>query len=111
MSKEVSVDVDRLREHAKRFGPLADRADDIHRALRGALSGGACWGDDEAGRSFEGVHAGDADATLTSLGGLSGKLADVGDRFAGTADDFAGADEHGVRALRGVRPDGQGDRR
>ncbi|MBO0840035.1 MAG: hypothetical protein J2O49_04365 [Sciscionella sp.] len=109
MSKEISVDVDGLREHAKRFGPLADRAGDVHRALRGALSGGACWGDDEAGRSFAQVHAEDADATLSRLGGLSDKLADVGEKFLGTANDYAGADEHGARALHAVRPDGGRD--
>jgi hypothetical protein len=94
------ADTAKLARHAAEFGAFADRAGAIHGELSAALdAAGPCWGDDPAGRSFAAGHVGAAESTLDGLGGLPGRLNDVGDRFSATARGYQQADEYSAGQL------------
>jgi hypothetical protein len=98
VTDSFSVDAEQLAERAGRFAGLAERADRIHRDLAERLgTAGQCWGTDEIGASFAAVHAEPADETLSAMGGLSGKLTDVGDRFVSNASGYAEGELDNVR--------------
>lgn len=100
MTEGFRVDAAGLAEHASQFAGLAERVDTIHRDLSDRLGAlGECWGADEIGRSFGAVHAAPADEALTSLGGLAGKLGDVGERFTGNAAAYAEGEQDNIRRL------------
>lgn len=91
-----------LARHAAEFPAFADRAHAIHGELASALAAtGDCWGGDAAGQSFASGHLPAADDTLGQLGSLSGKLTDVGDRFAGTAASYRQVDQASADRLDG----------
>ncbi len=101
MNGGFSADPARLRRHGGEFAGHADRASEIHRRLSQALTdAGECWGDDEAGRTFAATHARSAQDTLGKLGDLPGDLADVGDRFTGTAERYEQAEHENAATLR-----------
>lgn len=94
MTSGFEVDPEVLARHAADFPAHAQRAGAIHAELSDALaSAGACWGDDPAGQSFAAGHVADADSTMSRLGGLSGRLGDVGDRLTTTARGYQDADQ------------------
>jgi uncharacterized protein YukE len=107
MSSGFSADPARLRQHGGEFAGHADRAAAIHSQLSDALGeAGECWGDDEAGRSFAAGYTQPAQDTLGTLGGLQAGLADVGDRFTGTADRYEQAEQDNIITdpLAGAHP-------
>ncbi|GLZ38546.1 hypothetical protein [Actinokineospora sp. NBRC 105648] len=94
------AEADRLADRAGRFDGLAEQVDAIHRELADRLgAAGACWGTDEVGRSFADVHAGHAEDTLSTLGGLPEQLGDVGGRFRATARDYRHGEDHNTTIL------------
>jgi hypothetical protein len=94
------VDPAVLARHAGEFPGYADRAGAIHRQLADTLAElGDCWGDDPAGRSFAAGHVQAAGTTLTGLGALPARLADVGDRFTATANGYTRADDDSADRL------------
>ncbi|HEY4021619.1 MAG TPA: hypothetical protein VGM75_23225 [Pseudonocardiaceae bacterium] len=101
MSGGFSADPAKLRQHGGEFTGHAQRASDIHRQLSKALTeAGECWGDDEAGRAFAAGHMQPAQDTLGRLGALPAGLADVGERFTGTADRYEQAEDENAANLR-----------
>jgi uncharacterized protein YukE len=101
VSSGFSADPAKLRQHGTEFAGHAQRAGDIHRQLDTALSEtGDCWGDDEAGQAFAASYAQPAQDTLSALHGLPAGLADVGDRFTGTADRYEQAEHDNAATLR-----------
>lgn len=106
MNDAFNVDPAQLATHAAQFDGLADRAGRIHADLRTTLDSlGTPWGDDDAGRSFAGVHAAPADETLGLLDALPGKLGDVGTRFVAAARTYEDAETTGVTELTTIDQD------
>ncbi|MGH3862947.1 WXG100 family type VII secretion target [Actinokineospora sp.] len=100
MTEGFRVSAEELAANAGQFAGLAERVDSIHRDLADRLGAlGECWGADVIGQSFGAVHTGPADETLTALGGLAGKLGDVGERFAGNAGAYAEGERDNVDRL------------
>lgn len=100
MTEGFRVSADELAANAGQFAGLAERVDSIHRDLADRLGAlGECWGADAIGQSFSAVHAAPADATITALGGLAGKLGDVGERFTGNAAAYAEGEQDNVGRL------------
>ncbi|HEX4702796.1 MAG TPA: hypothetical protein VH352_11760 [Pseudonocardiaceae bacterium] len=100
MTNGFQADTAELARHAGEFPTFAARANAIHGELAAALdAAGPCWGDDPAGHSFAEGHVRPAESTLDSLGALSGRLADVGDRFTATARGYQQADEYSAGQL------------
>ncbi|HEY4453385.1 MAG TPA: WXG100 family type VII secretion target [Pseudonocardiaceae bacterium] len=101
MNSGFSADPAKLRQHGTEFAGHAERAGEIHRQLSQAVTdAGDCWGDDEAGRAFAASYAQPAQDTLSKLGALPGGLADVGDRFTGTADRYEQTETDNAASLR-----------
>jgi hypothetical protein len=101
MSSGFNADPAKLRQHGSEFASHAQRTGEIHRQLGQALTdAGECWGDDEAGRAFAAGYAQPAQETLSKLGALPEGLADVGDRFTGTADRYEQAEDGNAATLR-----------
>jgi uncharacterized protein YukE len=106
MSDGYEVDTAALAAQAGQLDPLASRVASIHSTLSESLSeAGPCWGTDAVGQSFAAAHAGPADTTLTTLGGLPGRLGSVGTRFTATAATYEGDDQHGAARVRAAGPD------
>ena len=100
MSSGFSADAARLRQHGGEFAGHAERTATIHRRLSQALDeAGACWGDDEAGRNFAAGYNEPAQDTLRGLGALPADLADVGDRFTGTAQRYERTEQDNATSL------------
>ncbi|WP_223839940.1 WXG100 family type VII secretion target [Saccharopolyspora pogona] len=86
-------DLGQLTKHAGEFGGLAGQAQRIADTLREALDvAGDCWGGDEIGASFARTHCGRADQALDDLGAMSGRLRDMGEKFAATVATSGQAD-------------------
>lgn len=101
MNSGFSADPAKLRQHGGEFAGHAEKAGEIHRTLRQALSdAGECWGDDEAGHAFAAAYHQPAQDTLGKLGALPAGLADVGDRFTSTADRYEQTEHDNAAALR-----------
>jgi uncharacterized protein YukE len=95
---------------SKHAGEFTDHAEDARRtatALRRAVeSAGACWGEDEIGRRFAAAHRAPADAAMAAVEEIPGRLREMGDKLAATADatrdtDRANADDLGRLAGEG----------
>lgn len=101
MSSGFSADPAKLRQHGGEFAGHAERAGEVHRQLGQALTeSGECWGDDEAGRAFAAAYQQPAQDTLSKLGALPASLADVGERFTGTADRYEQTEHDNAANLR-----------
>ena len=101
MTSGFSADPAAMRRHGSEFAAHAERAGEIHRQLNAAITdAGECWGDDEAGRAFAAGYAQPAQDTLGKLGALPAGLADVGDRFTGTADRYEQTETDNAATLR-----------
>ncbi|MBC6448438.1 WXG100 family type VII secretion target [Actinokineospora xionganensis] len=100
MTEGFRVSADELAANAGQFAGLAERVDTIHRDLADRLAAlGECWGADAIGQSFGAVHAVPADEALTALGGLAGKLGDVGERFTANAGAYTEGEQDNVGRL------------
>ena len=92
---------DSLLRESGQFSGLAQRAGTIHTDLDGVLGEtGACWGDDEVGRSFAATHLTGANDALGKLGALSGQLTDVGNRYETTGKTYASLEDHGAQRFK-----------
>jgi uncharacterized protein YukE len=101
MTEGFRADPAQLRKHGSDLAGHADRIGAIHSELNQAVTeAGACWGDDEAGRSFEAGHLQPANDTLRRLGSLPAGLAEVGDRFAATAEEYEQVEQQNAAGLR-----------
>jgi hypothetical protein len=100
MNGGYQADPAKLHQHAGEFPGLADQVTGVHRELSGTLAdNGECWGDDEVGRSFASGHVQGASDTLDRLGGLPGKLSDVGDRLHATATAYEQVEQTNTDSL------------
>jgi len=94
MTDGFQVDPAALARHAADFPALADRAGRIHGELAAALdAAGRCWGDDAAGNAFAAGHEAPAGQTLDELGGLAGRLGEVGDGLTTMARAYQQSDQ------------------
>jgi hypothetical protein len=106
MNDSFQADPELLATDAEQFEGLAERAGRIHADLRTTLDSlGTPWGDDDAGRSFAGVHTAPADETLGRLETLPGKLGDVRNRFVASAQTYDDAETTGVTELTATEKD------
>jgi hypothetical protein len=106
MNDSFQADPELLATDAGEFDGLAERAGRIHTDLRTSLETlGSPWGDDDAGRSFAGVHTAPADETLGRLEMLPGQLGDVGGRFVASARTYGDAETTGVTELTATEKD------
>ncbi|MFC7341449.1 hypothetical protein [Saccharopolyspora griseoalba] len=90
----LSGRADEFAEHAERARRAAA---DLRRAVESA---GQCWGRDEIGQRFAAAHRAPAEETLAAVEEIPGRLREMGDKLAATADtarsaDLANADEIG----------------
>jgi WXG100 family type VII secretion target len=101
MTSGFSADPAKLRQHGGEFAGHAERTGEIHRQLNQAVTdAGQCWGEDEAGQAFAAAYAQPAQETLSKLQALPAGLADVGDRFTGTAQRYEQTEQDNAAALR-----------
>ncbi len=95
------ADLDRLDSGARELHGFAGQAKDIAGTLDKALAAfGACWGDDEVGRSFAASHEKPSSDAAGALSGLSTTLGDVGDKLAATAETYRHVEESNLSAMR-----------
>lgn len=86
-------DLENLSARAGEFADHAERAKRVATSLRQVIeSAGACWGEDEIGRRFAAAHHAPADAALASVEEIPGRLLEMGEGLAATADTTRAAD-------------------
>ncbi|MCO1581108.1 WXG100 family type VII secretion target [Crossiella sp. SN42] len=92
---------ERLSRAAGDFDDYRERADAIAKALTAKLAElGECWGSDAVGRSFARTHVPGATKTQQRLGELPGELAEVGGKFARTAEEYRSTEQDNELGLR-----------
>lgn len=93
-SAGFDVDPVRLRAAAPGFDAVADRLEDAGAALAAALGAeGACWGGDEAGRTFAHGYLPQAEAATGALGAVVEALRAVRAGLDASAATWEGADQ------------------
>lgn len=96
----TSADVPGVHGMADRLESAGDRLADVLKGLQrdlGAVHG--CWGDDEAGKAFEGNYVGPAEQQLADIGTTAETLGTVADNLRLIADAFQQLDAEGGGVL------------
>ncbi|MEV5649560.1 hypothetical protein AB0L57_15035 [Nocardia sp. NPDC052254] len=101
MDQRLSVDPENLRATGEQLRQLAEEADQMVSSLRGALSReGACWGDDDPGKTFAQTYVPGADHGVEGLENLAANLHALRAGTAGAADNFENQDAVGGNRIR-----------
>jgi hypothetical protein len=93
-SAGFQVDPVRLRSAAPQFDRVADKLEDARTVLETALRAeGPCWGDDEAGQTFERSYLPQAEATTRALGTVVQALRAIRVSLDASAGSWEGTDQ------------------